>query len=60
MPRKLKDRQPSLFDGESPYVRLSPARQGQLASFVEALLREIAAAMVKVDSGESVHEQDHR
>lgn len=60
MPRKAKNLQPSLFDGETPPVKLCPARKAELASLVEALLREIAAAMVNVKSGESVHEQDHR
>ncbi len=60
MPRKSKNHQPSLFDEETPRVKLCPARTAELAGLVEALLREIAAALVKVRSGGSVHEQDHR
>jgi hypothetical protein len=60
MPRKAENQQPSLFDGETPPVKLYPARRTELAGLVEALLREIAAALVNTRSGESVHEQDHR
>ena len=59
MPRKSKNHQPSLFDEAAPHVKLSPARSAELASFLEALLREIAATLVNVRSGESIHEQDH-
>jgi hypothetical protein len=59
MPRPSKSRQPSLFDEETPRVRLSPAHGAELAGLVEALLREIAATLVKAGSGESVHDQDH-
>jgi len=59
MPRQSKSRQQSLFDEETPRVRLCPARRAELASLVEALLREIAATLVKARSGESVHDQDH-
>ena len=59
MPRQSRNRQPSLFDEEPPRVRLCPARRAELASLVEALLREIAATLVEARSGESVHDQDH-
>ncbi len=59
MPRKSKNHQPSLFDGEAPSVKMCPARRAELAGLMEALLREIAAALVNTRSGESVHEQDH-
>ena len=59
MARKSKDHQPSLFDEETPVVKPCPARRGELAGLVEALLREIAAPLVNVRSGESIHEQDH-
>ena len=59
MPRKSKNHQPSLFDEETPRVRLCPARRAELAGLVEALLREVAATLVNVRSGESVHDQDH-
>ena len=59
MPRQSKSHQPSLFDEETPRVKPCPARKVELAGLVEALLREIAATLVKVRSGESVHDQDH-
>ena len=59
MARKSKDHHPSLFDEETPLVQPCPARRGELAGLVEALLREIAATLVNVGSGESIHEQDH-
>ena len=59
MPRQSKSRQPSLFDKDTPCVRLCPARKSELASLVEALLREIAATLVEARSRESVHDQDH-
>ena len=59
MARKSRNRQPSLFDEETPPVKPCPAHRVELAGLVEALLREIAAALVNVRSGESVHEQDH-
>lgn len=60
MLRKSKNHQPSLFDAGTPQVKLCPARRGELAALVEALLREIAATLVKARSGGSSHEQDHR
>ena len=59
MPRQSKSHQPSLFDEETPRVKPCPARKVELADLMEALLREIAATLVKVRSGESVHDQDH-
>ena len=59
MRRKCGNRQPSLFDEEPPRVEPCPAQRVELAGLVEALLREIAATLVNVRSGESVHEQDH-
>ena len=60
MARKSEHHQPSLFDEETPLVQPCPARKVELANLVEALLREIAATLVNVRSGESVDEQDHR
>jgi hypothetical protein len=59
MARQSEHHQPSLFDEETPPVKPSPARRAELAGLVEALLREIAATLVNVRSGESIHEQDH-
>jgi hypothetical protein len=60
MDRKSEHLQPSLFDKEQPLVKLCPACRVELVRLVEALLREIAATLANVRSGESVHEQDHR
>jgi hypothetical protein len=59
MAHKSEGHQPSLFDEERPRVEPGPAQRVELAGLVEALLREIAGTLVKVRSGESVHEQDH-
>ena len=47
MARKSKHRQPSLFDEEPPLANPCPARRIELASLLEALLREIAATLVQ-------------
>ena len=47
MERKSERRQPSLFDDERPLVKPCQARRIELASLVEALLREIAATLVQ-------------
>jgi hypothetical protein len=59
MARKSGHRQPSLFDKETPLVKLCPACRGDLAGLVEAMLREIAATLANVRSEESIDEQDH-
>jgi hypothetical protein len=58
MARQSEHHQPSLFDEEPPLVKPCPARRAELAGLVAALLREIAATLVNVRSGESIHEQD--
>ena len=60
MAHQPENHQTSLFDEETPRVELSPAQRVELAGLVEALLCEIAATLVDVRNGESVHEQDHR
>ena len=60
MNRKSEHLQPNLFDEEQPLVKLCPACRVELVGLMEALLREIAATLVNVRSGESVDEQDHR
>jgi len=47
MERKSEHRQPSLFDEETPLANPCPARRIELASLLEALLREIAATLVQ-------------
>ena len=59
MARQSEHHQPSLFDEETALVKPCPARRAELAGLVEALLREIAAALVNVRSGEGIDEQDH-
>jgi len=59
MTRKSENHQPSLLDEETPRVELGAAQRVELAGLVKALLREIAATLVSVRSGESVDEQDH-
>jgi hypothetical protein len=59
MARKSEHRQPNLFDENAALVKLCPACRVDLASLVEALLREIAATLANVRSGESIDEQDH-
>ena len=51
--------QPSLFDEETPLVKPRLAHRVELASLVEALLREIAATLVQRNVGASIHEQNH-
>jgi hypothetical protein len=54
---RSKDLQLSLFEeNEAPLVMLANAQMVDLASLVEALLREIAAALA---NGEVSDEQDH-
>jgi len=60
MARKFEHYQPILFDEETPLVKPCPARRIELVGLVEALLRDIAATLVNVKGGGSIHEQDHR
>jgi len=48
--------QPDLFDKVMPTVALTPAHRTELAVVVEALLREIAAALADATAKESGHE----
>ena len=50
------DLQPSLFDSLVPTVTLTPTHKAELATAVEALLREIAAALVDTTAREGGHE----
>ena len=59
MTRQFENLQRSLFDEERPRIELRPAQRAELVAGVEALLREIAAALVNAKRGESDHEQDH-
>jgi len=54
--REIETRQLGLFDREKPGVALTPAHEMRLAMLVEALLLEIAAALVLDGAGD---DQDH-
>ncbi len=57
MKRKAAIRQRDLFDVDDGQTSPIPAQREQLAALVEALLREIAAALA---AGEVGDDQDHR
>ena len=59
MARRSEHRQPTLFDEGTRLANPCPARRIELASLVEALLREIAATLVQRRSEAIIHEQDH-
>lgn len=48
--------QPGLFDSLAPAVTLTPKHKAELATAVEALLREIAAALADTTVREGGHE----
>ena len=56
MTRQDENLQRSLF--EEPRIELRPAQWAELAAALEALLREIAAALVNAKRGENDHEQN--
>ncbi|KJC62821.1 hypothetical protein UP10_00020 [Bradyrhizobium sp. LTSPM299] len=58
MTHRFENLQPSLFQTE-PCVELHAARKNELATVIEVLLREIAAALAKAASGGSGDDQDH-
>ena len=59
MTHRLENLQPSLFETERPCVELHAARKNELATVIEVLLREIAAALAKAASGGNGDDQDH-
>jgi hypothetical protein len=59
MTRQTENLQQSLFDEARPRIELRSAQRIELVTVVEALLREIAAALVNAKRRESDHEQDH-
>jgi hypothetical protein len=59
MTHRFENLQPSLFETERPCVELHAARKNELATIIEVLLREIAAALAKAASGGSGDDQDH-
>ena len=56
MKQNAASRQPDLFDVDEPRAAPAPAQKEQLATLVEALLREIAVALA---AGEVGDDQDH-
>ena len=59
MAHRSKNFQPSLFEPGPPRVELRPKQKAELAATVEALLREIAAALAKAANRESGNDEDH-
>ena len=59
MTQRPENLQPSLFEAERPCVELRAAQKSELARVIEALLREIAAALAKAASRRSGDDQDH-
>jgi hypothetical protein len=59
MTHRSENLQPSLFEAERPHVELRAAQKSELATVIEVLLREIAAALAKAASGGSGDDQDH-
>ena len=56
MKRKPASPQPDLFEIDAPHVVPAPALKTRLATLVEAMLLEIAAALA---TGEVGDDQDH-
>lgn len=59
MTHRLENLQPHLFEAERPCIELRAAQKSELATAIEGLLREIAAALAKAASGGSGDDQDH-
>ena len=59
MTRRSKNLQPSLFEAERPCVELGAGQKSELATGIEVLLREIAAALAKAANRESGDDEDH-
>ena len=59
MTHRPKNLQPSLFEAERPCVELGAAQKRELATLIEVLLREIAAALAKAANEETGDDQDH-
>ena len=59
MTHRSEDLQPNLFEAEQLCVELRAAQKRELATGIDVLLREIAAALAKAASGGSGDDQDH-
>jgi len=58
MTHRSKNLQPSLFEAR-PCIQLRAAQKSELAMVIEALLREIAAALAKAAIEGNGDDQDH-
>jgi hypothetical protein len=58
MTHRSENLQPSLFEAARPCVELRAAQKSKLATAIEVLLREIAAALAKAASRKSGDDQD--
>jgi hypothetical protein len=59
MTHRSENFQPGLFEARPPRVELRPKQKAELAATVEALLREVAAALAKAANRESGNDEDH-
>jgi hypothetical protein len=59
MTHRSENLQASLFEAARPCVELRAAQKSELATVIEVLLREIAAALAKTANRESGDDQDH-
>jgi hypothetical protein len=59
MTHRSENLQPNLLEADRPCVELRAAQKRELATVIEALLREIAVALAKAASGGSGDDQDH-
>ena len=59
MTHRPENFQPRLFEAERPCVELGAGQKSELATVIEVLLREIAAALAKTASRKSSDDQDH-
>jgi hypothetical protein len=59
MTHRSENLQPSLFEANRPCVELGEGQKSKLATVIEVLLREIAAALAKAARGEIGDDQDH-
>ena len=59
MTHRSENLQPSLFEAERSRVELRAVQKSELATVIEVLLGEIAAALAKAASGASGDDQDH-
>ena len=59
MTHRSENLQPSLFEAKRPCIELRAAQKRELATVIEVLLREIAAALAKTANGDSGDDQDH-